>query len=168
MKSFALPMVLAAVLCGCATSLPPEPAPPAPPPTPAQRVGLAEALAVERQWLASWFRGTPVLVAQLGDGAVTVEVPREFCFDAGRSRVKPALAAVLNKVAESLVRLPQAHVVLIAAPEDAAGSAQLGLQRAAQVHDYLRSRGVPAVRLGKPSAAANATVQLRLEGPPAL
>lgn len=124
---------------------------------------MPEALAVERQWLGSWFKGTPVRIGQRNDGAVTVDVPREFCFDRGRSSVEPALAAVLDKVAASLRRVPLAHLTLLAAPDDAAGSAQLALQRAAEVHKYLRSRGVSAARLGKPSAATAAAVQLRME-----
>ena len=172
MKSRTLPPLLVALaLCGCASSPPPAaeasaqaPAAPAPPPTPAQqRTAAASTLAVERQWLASWFKGTPVVVVQRQDGAVVVDVPREFCFDPGHDTVKPALAAVLDKVAQSLRRTPIAELHLVAAPGDASGTAALGLQRAARVHDYLRARGVAASRLAKPSAASGAAVQLRME-----
>ena len=143
MKSATLPLLVALSLCGCASGpsstsscvarrrrprrrSPPRAAP-APPPTPAQqRTAAASTLAVERQWLASWFKGTPVVVAQRPDGAVVVDVPREFCFDPGRDAVKPALAAVLDKVAQSLRRTPIAELHLIAAPGDASGSAALG------------------------------------------
>ena len=132
--------------------------------TPAeQRTAAASALAVERQWLGSWFKGTPVLVAQRQNGAVVVEVPREFCFEPGLDAVKPALAAVLDKVAQSMRRTAVAELHLIAAPGDAGGSAALALQRAARVHDYLRSRGVSEARLAKPSATSGAAVQLRME-----
>ena len=67
--------------------------------------------------MQSWFQGTPVLIGQRDDDAVSVDVPREFCFDPGRSSVKPALAAVLNKVAESLLRMPMVRLQLLAAPE---------------------------------------------------
>ena len=177
MKSGILPLLVALSLCGCVSGpsstssaslsgppAAPPPTAPAPPPTPAQqRTAAASTLAIERQWLASWFKGTPVVVAQRPDGAVVVEVPREFCFDPGRDAVKPALAAVLDKVAESLRRTSIAELHLIAAPGDASGSATLGMQRATRVHDYLRSRGVPAGRLAKPSTAAGAAVQLRIE-----
>ena len=93
----------------------------------------ASTLAVERQWLASWFKGTPVVVAQRQDGAVVVDVPREFCFDPGHDTVKPALAAVLDKVTQSLRRTPTAELHLIAAPSDSNGSATLGVQRATRV-----------------------------------
>ena len=180
MKSGTLPLVLALSLCGCVSSPPstssaslvgPSPAEPpaasAPPPTAAQqRTAAASTLAVERQWLASWFKGTPVVIAQRPDGAVVVDVPREFCFDPGHDAIKPALAAVLDKVAQSLRRTPIAELHLIAAPADANGPAALAVQRAAKVADYLRSRGgVAAGRLAKPSAASGSAVQLRMEAP---
>ena len=92
-------------------------------------------------------------------------MPREFCFEPGHDAVKPALAAVLDKVAQSLRRTPIAELHLIAAPNDASGSATLGVQRAARVYDYLRARGVPGARMAKPSAASGAAVQLRMEVP---
>ena len=179
MKLATLPLVVALSLCAC-TSAPPSSSSPPPspatvaaqgpaasaPPTPAQqRTAAASTLAVERQWLASWFKGTPVVVAQRPDGAVVVDVPREFCFDPGRDTVKPALAAVLDKVTQSLRRTPTAELHLIAAPNDASGSATLGVQRATRVYDYLRAHGVPAGRLAKPTAASGAAVQLRMEVP---
>ena len=167
MRTLVLTLLVAVALCGCAGVTPPPPTPTPTPTPPAatiaeQRTATAEALAVERQWLGSWFRDTPVRVAQRNDGAVSLEVPRAFCFDPGRSDVKPALAAVLDKVAESLRRVPLAQLTMVAAPDDAGGAAPLAVQRAVQVRDYLRSRGVPAARLGKPSAAGAASVQLRL------
>jgi outer membrane protein OmpA-like peptidoglycan-associated protein len=179
MKSGTYPLLLALSLCGCVSGPPstssaslvgPPPAqapaaPSAPPTAAEQRTAAASTLAVERQWLASWFKGTPVVVAQRPDGAVIVDVPREFCFDPGRDAVKPALAAVLDKVAQSLRRAPIAELHLIAAPNDASGSATLGVQRATRVYDYLRARGVPAGRLAKPTAASGTAVQLRMEAP---
>jgi outer membrane protein OmpA-like peptidoglycan-associated protein len=166
MRLFFAPLLaLVFAVAGCST-----PAPQAPPPgpvTPAQRATLAEALAVERQWLASWFRGTPVVLAQRSTGAVTIDVPREFSFEPGRSKVKPALGAVLDKVAESLLRVPSAYVVIVAAPDDTAVSGPLAQQRAAQVHEHLRARGVAAARIARPSTAGAGTVHLRLAAPPA-
>jgi len=133
------------------------------PPTIDQRANVPEALAAERRWLASWFKGTPVRIGQRPDGALTVEVPREFSFGPGRSSIEPALAAVLDKVAESLRRVPLAELTLLAAPDDRGGTSSLAVQRAAQVHRYLRSRGVAATRLGKPTATTATAVQLRLE-----
>ena len=143
----------------------PEPPPPvAPPPTPAeQRTAAASTLAVERQWLAAWFKGTPVVIAQRPNGAVTVDVPREFCFDPGQDVIKPALAAVLDKVAQSMRRTAIAELSLIAAPADASGGAALAVKRATRVRESLRSRGVAEPRLTKPTAASGPAVQLRIE-----
>lgn len=166
MRTLLSTLVVALVLCGCQTVAPPAVAPGAPssiaPPTAQQRSAAAAALGVERTWLASWFRGTPVLVAQRSDGAVTVDVPREFCFEPGDSSVKPALAAVLNKVAESMGRLPGTRLPLLAAPGDPGASATLALRRATKVREYLVARGVAAARLGPPTATG-AAVQLRME-----
>ena len=161
--SFGLALVVFTIVCGCTSVAPPAPSAA---PTADQRAGVAATLAIERQWLATWFRGTPVLIAQRNSGVVTIDVPREFCFEPGRSSVKPALAAVLDKVAESLRRVPLAHLSLLAAPDDAIGTAPLALQRAVHVHEYLHSRGVPAASLGNPSATAARAVQLRMEAAP--
>ena len=170
MQSSTLLLGVVLAVCGCASVAPPAPVAPPASPAPAapadQRAAVPAALAVERQWLQSWFQGTPVLIVQRTDGTVSVDVPREFCFDPGRSSVKPALAVVLNKVAESLRRLPLARLSLLAAPEDATGTAALALQRAVEVHKHLLSHGVPAAHLGKPTAAVAAAVQLRIAAAP--
>ena len=161
--------IAALSLTACTSVAPPAPVGPvATPPTTDERAAAPAALDVERQWLQSWFKGTPVRIAQRSDGAVTVDVPLEFCFDAGRSTVKPALAAVLDKVAESMRRVPAMRLPLLAAPESASGTAPLATQRAAQVRKHLLNRGVAAARLGPLSTSTEAAVQLRLEiAPPA-
>ncbi len=134
---------------GAATAKPPPPARPA-------------ALAVERQWLQSWFAGTPVRIEQLSTRAFGIEVPREFSFDRGRSQIKPPLAAVLDKLAQSLQRKAALRVELIAAPGDGAGAAALAQRRAASVRQHLMSRGVAGSRLAEPEVAGSADVQLRI------
>ena len=121
----------------------------------------------ERQWLQSWFAGTPVVIGLGGDGVLAVDVPRDFCFDAGKSTIKAPLAAVLDKVAESLRRQRQARLSLLAAPADAVAQPGLVRQRAMQVRAHLQGRGVPEARLAMPSTAAVAALQLRVELPPA-
>ncbi|MDP2032248.1 MAG: hypothetical protein Q8K29_02430 [Polaromonas sp.] len=185
-------LVAALALAGCASVAPPRasspppavPAPGAPVPAPGPaavppgapaaptapgavpnaRTAGAEVLAIEQRWLQDWFRGTPVRIAQRSDGTLTVDVPREFSFDAGRSQVKPALAAVLDKVAETLRRRPTTHLTLLAAPTDPASGSPptLALQRAAGVQRHLRDRGVAPARLGAPLADGSAAVQLRI------
>jgi outer membrane protein OmpA-like peptidoglycan-associated protein len=149
---------------GCTGVAPPRN--PAPAAAQAQP-NLATALAIERQWLNSWFRGTPVLIGQRSDGALTIEVPRDHCFAPGRSTLKPALAVVLDKVAESLRRRPQARVAVLAAPDDRSRTvplAPLARQRALEVRQHLLGRGVPSSRIAEPSATAAAAVQLRIGG----
>ena len=164
MRAFRCSLLVAIALCGCGTAPQRSSAPPPVGPVTAEaRTAVAESLAAERQWLGSWFKGTPVRIAQRGSGEVTIEVPREFCFEPGQSSVRPPLAAVLDKVAESLRRVPLAYLSLLAAPDDAAGASALALQRAGQVPRYLRARGVPSARLGRPSGSAAASVQLRME-----
>ncbi len=180
----ALATLIALTACG---SAPPTRAPAPPPPAPAdalkpaarapadkpaadrstaeKRSALAEGLATEQRWLQSWFKGTPVLIAQRDEGTLAVDVPREFCFDTGKSGVKPALAAVLDKVAESLRRRPAAQVAVLAAPDDPGTNGALAVQRAAQVHKHLRDRGVAAARLAAPAATAAGAVQLRIGMP---
>jgi hypothetical protein len=132
------------------------------PPTAVQRTAGEQALAIEQRWLDSWFRGTPVLIVQRQDGVLAIDVPREFCFEPGRIRVKPPLAAVLDKVAESLRRRPPANLSLLAAPEDRSATTPLALQRAAQIRRHLRDRGVAAARIGEPAVATADAVQLRI------
>ncbi|MBS0402236.1 MAG: hypothetical protein JSS18_07075 [Proteobacteria bacterium] len=126
----------------------------------------ASSLTAERQWLQAWFQDTPVQIDQPGDDSMRIEVPREFSFDPGRSQVKPPLAAVLDKLAQSLRRLPEARLQQVAAPGDGSGGPALARQRAEQVRAHLRSRGVPAVQLGPATATTAMAVQLRIAVPP--
>ncbi len=156
--------MLVVVIQGCATKPAPPPTAAAPtttPAAPAPAARPAALLATEREWLQSWFVGTPVVIAQQADGTVTIDVPREFCFDPGRSQVKPPLAAVLDKLAQSL-RRSAATLQGLAAPGDSVEGSRLALQRATQLRMQLLSRGVPADRLGTPTATTAAAVQLRM------
>lgn len=122
-------------------------------------------LDIERDWLKSWFQGTPVVIVRQGAG-LRVEVPLVHAFEPGQQQVKPALGAVLDKVAESLRRNPRARLQRVAAPGDGSSDVALAIQRATQVRAHLRSRGVPDARLGSPSRTTVAAVQLRLEEDP--
>ncbi len=125
-------------------------------------VATLEAMEAERRWLQSWFESTPVRIALRSDGALAVEVPLEFCFEAGGSRIRPPLAAVLDKVAESLRRRPQLRVDLLAAPSEDGAAPTLVPLRGQQLRQHLRSRGVPDNRLAAATATSAAAVQLRL------
>jgi outer membrane protein OmpA-like peptidoglycan-associated protein len=185
--AWALPLVL--VLPGCASKTPgpagaskpaermPSPAPVATtsPPSPSTTAPAAERnaatsaspLATERQWLQSWFVGTPVVIAESEDGAIRIEVPKEFCFAAGNSKILPPLVAVLDKLAQSLRRTPAARLAQVAAPEDKTGTTPLALERANKVRGHLLSRGVGASRLGAASSTPLAALKLRVAVAPA-
>lgn len=153
----AVSVLLALQACVGTPTQPPAPAPPMV--TPAQR---QSAVAIERQWLQSWFEGTPVRIEQRSESSFSVDVPREFCFEAGRSEVKPALAAVLDKLAQSLQRKPALRVQLLAAPGDAAAAPTLAQQRAVNVRKHLLARGVSSEQLSAATVTQAAAVQLRV------
>jgi outer membrane protein OmpA-like peptidoglycan-associated protein len=145
------------------------PAPEAPPsrPAPATPTPLSP-LATEQRFLEDWFRGTPVVIAVQGTQNLNIEVPLTFSFDAGKADIKPALAAVLERVAESLRRQAGARVT-VAAPADNGGAAALAQQRAQRVREYLVARRVaaPRVALAEGSPRSGGPIQLRLVIPPA-
>lgn len=149
--------------CGSPPRSPAQPAAagtgPTTAPVPAAPAGSS--LGVESQWLKSWFEGTPVVI-QHSASALSIDVPREFSFDTGQSKVKPPLAAVLEKVSQSLRRLPATRVE-VAAPADGTTTSPLAQQRANQVRSQLQARGVPASQLGKAAPTTAAAVQLRIE-----
>jgi outer membrane protein OmpA-like peptidoglycan-associated protein len=135
-----------------------KPAPkPAPPPSP---------LATEQRFLDDWFRGTPVVIAAQGPAALTVDVPLANSFVAGKAEVRPALNAVLDRVAESLKRQIGARIA-VSAPTDLNGPPALAGSRAAKVREALMAKGVAAPRVSVAEAAKpGAAVQLRISLPP--
>ncbi|MFO1329121.1 MAG: hypothetical protein U1F56_17300 [Rubrivivax sp.] len=159
-----LPALLAG---GCASTPPAAPGarPAGSAATPSARpdgVQRRAPLDIEQQWLQAWFKDTPVTITPRDGAALEVEVPRAFCFDGGRTQVKPPLAAVLDKVAESLRRQARLRLALLAAPGDAERP-ELALPRAAHVRQHLRGRGVPEARLAAPARSSADAVQLRLQ-----
>lgn len=167
-------LILIAALAGCAAptstvgSRPvpaPGPAgsePPAVPPARPAPPAPVSPLVTEQRWLDEWFRGTPVVIALADHTTLNVEVPLANSFEAGRSVLKPALVAVLDRVATSLRRQATLRVS-VAAPADAGGAAALATTRTQRVREHLVSRGVAAVRVaGGASARAGAPVQLRM------
>ena len=151
--------VLALALHGCGTAPPPGKTT-APAAAGAPRGSTS--LAVERHWLQSWFKDTPVRIAQRGNGDVAVDVPLKYCFDPGAAKVLPPLGAVLDKFAQSLQRVPQSRAREIAAPADVAGDPALGLKRSHAVRDALLARGVAAARLDEATLTSAPAVQLLL------
>ena len=169
-------VVLLAVLAGCATSTSgPSPAAPgsmepAPSGTPLPGAGgtrplppAATPLIAEQRWLDEWFRGTPVVISLADINTLAVDVPLANSFVAGSSNLKPALVAVLDRVATSLRRQPTLRVSVAAPPDAATNNAALAGARAQQMRAHLMSRGIPATRMAAVgSARSGAPVQLRL------
>lgn len=128
-------------------ALAPAPAAPTPAPAPAP-------LASESRWLSELFGATPVTVRDGSDGSVELTVPTVHAFEAGGHQPKPAIKAVLDRLAQSLLRQPTARLQLTA-PSPAA--------RAAALKDHLGSRGIPPWRIQAATASAStAPVLLRL------
>jgi outer membrane protein OmpA-like peptidoglycan-associated protein len=122
----------------------------------------AAPLVTEQRFLEEWFRGTPVVIAAQGPGALNVDVPLANSFDPGKADVKPALNAVLNRVAESLRRQTGARIS-VAAPADASGSALLSAQRTVRLRENLVAKGVALTRVALADAPpSGGPVQLRL------
>jgi len=141
-------MALLTLLAGCATQTGPAPA--------------VSPLVTEQHWLEEWFRGTPVVITLNDTSTLAVDVPLAHSFAAGSSNVKPALAAVLERVAASLRRQPTLRVS-ISAPADAGGPPALAAARTQKVRDQLISRGVADTRTtGLGAARAGTVVELRL------
>jgi outer membrane protein OmpA-like peptidoglycan-associated protein len=125
---------------------PGPPSPPAPPPPPPE-------LAPETRWLHEWFDGTPVTVAQDDQGLVHLRVPAAHAFSAGSPTPKPALKAVLDRVAQSLSRHPQAKVT-VTVPTGVPA-------REAAVRKYLLGQGLAAWRISV-QAGTDAATELLL------
>lgn len=147
--------LLIAVLAGCSTPQPAAPpasvpiapvtapasAPPAPP------AAIRQSLASEQVRLSDLFRGTPVVFAMQQDGSLRATVPLRFSFEAGGVKVKPPLAAVLDRLAKSQA---QAMTKLrVAAPADSGARAgsPLAQDRAASLRDHLAAQGIAAARV---------------------
>ncbi len=168
-----LALLAAAVLAGCATPSVNPGAPDAPPrpgavePPPGTRPAPAPAPALspvqsEQRFLEGWFRDTPVSIALADVNTLVVEVPLVHSFATGSPAIKPALAAVLERVVTSLRRQPALRIS-IAAPTDPNAAVALAASRSQQVREHLIGRGVAASRMaGVGTARAGAPVQLRL------
>ena len=80
------------------------------------------------------------------DGSLRTTVPRSFSFDPGAGKVKPPLAAVLDRLARS--QLSTDSTLRVTAPPDPqARVAPLARDRALSIRDYLIARGISPTRL---------------------
>lgn len=116
-------------------------------------------LASEQVRLAELFRGTPVVFAMQQDGSLRATVPRRFSFDIGASKVKPPLAAVLDRLAKSQLEATTRMRVSAPADPDAHGGA-LARDRALSVRDHLAGQGIVATRLTLSAAVQTEQVEI--------
>ena len=142
--SFAI-AALVATLAGCGTPTPATAPAPAPSTVPAP-APVRPTLAAEQRRLAELFRGTPVVFAMQPDGSLRVAVPLRYCFDPGGVAVKPALAAVLDRVAKSQ-RDATTRFRVAAPPDPGAKGPTLARDRATSTRDHLVAHGIAATRL---------------------
>lgn len=94
--------------------------------------------------------GTGIEVTQTADNQLKLEVPSDVSFDTGRADIKPNLAPVLDRFAQTL-NANTATTVRVIGHTDSRGSDAinnpLSINRAASVRDYLAARGVQPSRV---------------------
>ncbi|NUZ06549.1 hypothetical protein [Piscinibacter koreensis] len=172
---FALPAAALALLAACQTTPAPRAAepPPAqpdtllavpPPAVEAPRAPVESALAIEQRRLADLFRGTPVVFQMQPDGALRIDVPLRHSFATGSAVVRPALGAVLDRVAAS--QRDRASTLTVTAPRDEADKTpRLASSRTVSIRSYLVGRGLTIPRvIAKPDPLVN-TVTLVVRDP---
>jgi len=156
---------LLGLFAGCGTT-PSSPVPPAPsasaPGSPPPKQTLLE----EQRRLADLFRGTPVVFSMQPDGAMRIEIPLQFCFDAGQSKVKPPLAAVLDRVSRSQQN-EATHIAVIAPIDTGAKNQALGIARAVSIRTYMVAKGVAEARFLAVAVSTNGTLRIVVTNPSA-
>jgi hypothetical protein len=111
------------------------------------------------------FAGTPLELRWTeADGPPATQVlrivlPQPHGFDAGSAAVRPALAAVLDRVADAGRKQPT-WALRCSAPSDARKPPAQGIDRAGAVRDYLVLKGLAAARFTAPQAAPSTSTEL--------
>jgi outer membrane protein OmpA-like peptidoglycan-associated protein len=149
-------LITAALLSACASKPGSYPAAPMPAPAPSTTAPapapVRVTLASEQKRLAALFRDTPAVFVMQPDGSLRSAVPLRYCFERGSSVVKPALAAVVDRLAKS--QLQEASRFRVAAPPDP-GTKETPLlrDRVGAVRDRLVAQGIAASRITLGGAA---------------
>jgi outer membrane protein OmpA-like peptidoglycan-associated protein len=113
----------------------------------------------EQRRLAGLFRGTPVVFSMQTDGGLRVEIPTQFCFDEGQTKVKPPLAAVLDRLARSQAN-ETTHVAVAAPVDPTAKNQALGVDRAVSVRKYLVAHGIAETRFVAVTVTSNGSLRI--------
>lgn len=93
-------------------------------------------------------QGTGIDVARTQDNQLKVNVPSDFSFDVGSAAIKPQMRPVLDQFAQGLD--PRMRVTVVGHTDNTGGPAindRLSLERAANVREYLRERGIDSSRI---------------------
>jgi outer membrane protein OmpA-like peptidoglycan-associated protein len=97
----------------------------------------------KRAEMARATQGTGIEVARTQDNQLKVNVPSDFSFDPGSAQIKPQMRPVLDQLAQGLD--PKTRLTIVGHTDNAGGAElnnRLSVDRAANVRDYLRNRGV--------------------------
>jgi len=95
-------------------------------------------------------QGTGVDVTQTADNQLKLNVPSDVSFDTNRADIKPNLAPVLDRFAQTLQQNPTTTVRIIGHTDSTGNDAindPLSINRAASTRQYLAARGVEAGRI---------------------
>lgn len=95
-------------------------------------------------------QGTGVDVMQTADNQLKLNVPSDVSFDTNRADIKPNLAPVLDRFAQTLQQNPTTTVRIIGHTDSTGNDAindPLSVNRAASTRQYLAARGVEAGRI---------------------
>ncbi|WP_019561523.1 OmpA family protein [Caldimonas manganoxidans] len=94
--------------------------------------------------------GTGIGVERTADNQIRVQIPSDAGFDVGRSAIRPQLASVLDKFAQSMREHPATEIRIIGHTDSTGSDAvnnPLSIERAASTRDYLVARGVAVSRI---------------------
>lgn len=95
-------------------------------------------------------KGTGVQVTQTADHQLKLEIPSDISFDVGRADIKPNLAPVLDRFAQTLNENKGTKVRIVGHTDSTGSDAindPLSVNRASSTRNYLASRGVDASRV---------------------
>ncbi|GIX24832.1 MULTISPECIES: OmpA family protein [Caldimonas] len=94
--------------------------------------------------------GTGIGVERTADNQIRVQIPADAGFDVGRAAIRPQLAHVLDKFAQSMREHPATDIRIIGHTDSTGSDAvnnPLSFERAAATRDYLVARGVAVSRI---------------------
>ena len=104
----------------------------------------------QKQAMQQATQGTGVEVTQTADNQLKLNVPSDVSFDTNSAQIKPNLAPVLDRFAQTLNANPGTTVRIIGHTDNTGTDAinnPLSVNRAASVRQYLAARGVDPARV---------------------